>query len=266
MLSQIIMHILFSHHLLNNGSEVNEIIRSKAGLIHSRVKIIGCNFQSNLAINCCYFYGVHANFRGCIFKSNDCYYIVGGSYVDAYFKNCLFLDNICKLSAIYFDLEDGGWSPGIESCTFANNAGGAISIIENIWSANDWVIKDNIVVNNNGPGIFIDYSDDDNIFPQIGDEIIVSNNNVYNNIGNYGGDIIDQTGKYGNISADPKFVTGPKGDYYLSQTAAGQGVNSPCVDKGGQTAEDAGLNNYTTRIDNKPDTDVVDMGYHYPMD
>jgi len=34
----------------------------------------------------------------------------------------------------------------------------------------------------------------------------------------------------GMIDADPHFETGPEGDYYLSQVAAGQTVDSPCVD------------------------------------
>ncbi|GAF69140.1 unnamed protein product, partial [marine sediment metagenome] len=36
----------------------------------------------------------------------------------------------------------------------------------------------------------------------------------------------------GNVHSDPLFVTGPRGDYYLSQIAAGQLADSPCVDAG----------------------------------
>ncbi len=67
----------------------------------------------------------------------------------------------------------------------------------------------------------------------------------------------------GNIDADPLFVTGTSGDYYLSQTAAGQGSDSPCVDTGSETAEDSGLDDRTTRTDGVPDSGIVDMGYHY---
>ncbi len=67
----------------------------------------------------------------------------------------------------------------------------------------------------------------------------------------------------GNISDDPLFVTGPDGDYYLSQTAAGEGADSPCVDAGSDTAANLGLDNRTTRTDCVPDTGTVDMGYHY---
>lgn len=67
----------------------------------------------------------------------------------------------------------------------------------------------------------------------------------------------------GNINVDPLFVTGTGGDHYLSQVAAGQGVDSPCVDSGSDTAVNLGLDMYTTRIDKRHDKDVVDMGYHY---
>jgi hypothetical protein len=69
----------------------------------------------------------------------------------------------------------------------------------------------------------------------------------------------------GNIHADPCFVTGPNGDYYLSQIAAGQAVDSPCVDAGSDTAANLGMEYKTTRTDEIGDGDVVDMGYHYSM-
>ena len=69
----------------------------------------------------------------------------------------------------------------------------------------------------------------------------------------------------GNIDADPLFVIGPFGNYYLSQTAAGQEQDSPCVDAGSDTAENLGLNTRTTRTDQVPDSGIVDLGYHYPI-
>jgi hypothetical protein len=68
----------------------------------------------------------------------------------------------------------------------------------------------------------------------------------------------------GNIFADPCFVTGPEGDYYLSQVAAGQGVTSPCVDAGSDLAANLGMDILTTRTDEVGDAGIVDMGYHYP--
>jgi predicted outer membrane repeat protein len=69
----------------------------------------------------------------------------------------------------------------------------------------------------------------------------------------------------GNIAADPLFVAGPLGGYYLNRGLAGNRVNSPCVDAGWNSAAYFGLNSYTTRNDQRGDVGRVDMGYHYPM-
>jgi hypothetical protein len=45
----------------------------------------------------------------------------------------------------------------------------------------------------------------------------------------------------GNISANPIFISGPLGYYYLSQITAGQARNSPCVDSGSDTAVNLGM-------------------------
>jgi hypothetical protein len=67
----------------------------------------------------------------------------------------------------------------------------------------------------------------------------------------------------GNIHDEPRFVTGPLGNYYLSQTAAGQVVDSPCVDAGSDSAVNLGMDIFTTRTDELKDKSIVDMGYHY---
>ncbi len=67
----------------------------------------------------------------------------------------------------------------------------------------------------------------------------------------------------GNIDRDPRFVEGPRGDFYLSQRAAGQPANSPCVDAGSDKAKNLGMDALTTRTDHVTDRDVVDMGFHY---
>jgi hypothetical protein len=67
----------------------------------------------------------------------------------------------------------------------------------------------------------------------------------------------------GHVVADPLFVTGPEGDYYLSQIASGQPTSSPCVDAGSVPAADAGVANRTTRTDGVIDSGSVDIGYHY---
>ena len=70
----------------------------------------------------------------------------------------------------------------------------------------------------------------------------------------------DYSGTSNNISADPLLVAG----YLLSQTTAGQIVNSPCVGTGSQTASAAGLDTLSTRTDGVVDGGQVDMGFHFP--
>lgn len=76
----------------------------------------------------------------------------------------------------------------------------------------------------------------------------------------------DVQGSYagiGNINLNPGYVSGPLGDYYLSQTVAGQAINSPCVNSGSELAANTRILNCTTRTDGMVDTGIVDMGYHY---
>ncbi|MBN1594209.1 MAG: right-handed parallel beta-helix repeat-containing protein [Candidatus Coatesbacteria bacterium] len=67
----------------------------------------------------------------------------------------------------------------------------------------------------------------------------------------------------GNFVADPLFVTGPLGDYYLSNVGAGQDMDSPCINAGSMSAAEAGLASMTTRTDGEFDTGTLDIGYHY---
>lgn len=65
----------------------------------------------------------------------------------------------------------------------------------------------------------------------------------------------------GNISSDPLFVHNPPlGFFYLSQTEAGQPQNSPCVNAGDPASP---MIIGTTRTDQFPDIEVVDMGFHW---
>ncbi|MCD4655841.1 right-handed parallel beta-helix repeat-containing protein [bacterium] len=75
----------------------------------------------------------------------------------------------------------------------------------------------------------------------------------------------------GNISQDPLFVSGPNGNYYLSQIAAGQSLQSPCVDAGYIDASecsigDETMDQRTTRTDTITDVGLIDFGYHYSID
>jgi hypothetical protein len=129
------------------------------------------------------------------------------------------------------------------------NHGGGIRIYD---STN--TIENNIIVSNSA-------SSGGGIYAATGDHAVLLYNDVWNNSGgDYSG---IAPGAY-DISADPLFVTGPLGDHYLSQVAAGQGQDSPCLDYGSTAAESLGLDTYTTRTDTIPDAGMVDLGYHYP--
>lgn len=87
--------------------------------------------------------------------------------------------------------------------------------------------------------------------PQVGPNIAVTYSDI-------------QGGAFGtgNFDADPLFVAGPNGAHYLSQLAAGQGVQSPCVDAGDPSASP--LAGTTTRTDEAPDAGTIDVGFHFP--
>jgi hypothetical protein len=68
----------------------------------------------------------------------------------------------------------------------------------------------------------------------------------------------------GNLDVDPLFVSGILGAQYLSQSAAGQSANSPCVNAGSAAAADAGMDTRTTRTDEVFDSSAVDIGFHFP--
>jgi len=178
--------------------------------------------------------------------------------------------------------EGGGVAIAFESCTTlknnliaGNSAGkrGAGIRLRDTWTT----LLNNTIAQNAGAGGDGIYAAKTTI--TLTNNIIVSNtyglrtdgtltttirhNDVWGNATmNYSG-LLDPTGSDGNISLDPLFVSGPDGDYYLSQTAAGQVANSPAVDSGSDSASNLTLHTRTTRTDGQADSGLVDMGYHY---
>jgi len=135
-------------------------------------------------------------------------------------------------------------SPTITHCTFtANSATDSGGGLRNHYNSSP-TVKDSIFWGNTGGEI----TDSDSSSPVV----------TYSDVqGGYTGT--------GNKNADPLFVTGPLGDYYLSQTGAGQASNSPCKNAGSDSAANLGMNTRTTRTDSVADANKVDMGYHYPI-
>ncbi|NOR67499.1 MAG: S8 family serine peptidase, partial [Woeseiaceae bacterium] len=182
-------------------------------------------------------------------------------------------------------------SPIISNClisdNFANNVGGGIACYESTPTIFNCILANNAAIYQGG-GIDLDYSspvianctiivDDPDApkdggisanhdsFPVITNCILWGNgDDLFNTSATYSC-IEDNDGGAGNIHIEPTFTTGPFGEYYLSQTVAGQAIDSTCVDLG-----DAGANpelqieTFTTRTDGVADTDALDIGAHYP--
>lgn len=218
--------------------------------------------------------------RYCSFQSNECLSAGAAVYLytsSATVSNSTFTDNV--------SWDDGGAvfcyhsSPVIFNCIFtggyAHDDGGGVycyalshpeisfstffdNYAQNTGSAVYFRVSSspelhhNIVTGNSGPAFYI----------QDGGEPVFSYNCVWGNPdGNYG-NLPDPTGTAGNISADPLLIE----NFYLSQTAAGQTFDSPCVNSGGGIPENYGLNLSWTRTDSVPDSAVVDIGYHHGPD
>ncbi|GEM_PF-3822952 len=192
--------------------------------------------------------GSFSTISNCIFLRNfvntngggiNCY---SGSSVEAI--NCIFIENSSKNGGAITSGETSNYV--ITNCTFSNNtavgSGGAISNWGNSSATvTNCILYGNIAISS----------------PEISFTSTSSATVTYSDVaGGWLGE--------GNIDADPLFVTGPYGDYYLSQTPV-QGTTSPCVDTGTGTPADYGLEDTTTRTDEAPDAGTVDMGYHYPV-
>jgi hypothetical protein len=184
----------------------------------------------------------------------------------------IYVDDDCNayiLSNLIYNntAQSGSWNYG--AGILINNDASIINntIVGNRCLGGSWAYGGGIYIydstNTIGNNIIVDNSANSGggIYAGTGDHATLLNNDVWNNSGgNYSGIAPGVT----DISVDPLFVTGPLGDFYLSQTAAGQGQDSPCIDYGFATAESLGLHTYTTRTDTIPDSGTVDLGYHYP--
>ncbi len=180
----------------------------------------------------------------CTFRENSSGALGGGMIntinSNATVTNCMFSGNTAPLGGGM--LNDNSSSPTVTNCTFRGNtadSGGGILNNHNsdptvstsiLWDNTPSQITD---VNGSGSVTTVTYSDVQ---------------------GGWAGT--------GNINANPLFAVGRLGCNSLSQTAAGQAENSPCVNTGDPTSP---IVDGTTRSDEVPDTGVADMGYHYPI-
>jgi hypothetical protein len=154
----------------------------------------------------------------------------------------------------------------IRGCTIAGNqaTGSAVSV-GGVYSTRPLVVENSILWNNISSG---------------GAQAGISNGTLtvsYSDLqGGQAGVYLGSGGVLdwgtGMIDADPSFAEGLTHDYYIGQVAAGQPVDSPCLDVGTAAAADicysapggtACLDELTTRSDHQwADLGQADLGYH----
>ncbi|MHC4675958.1 MAG: LamG-like jellyroll fold domain-containing protein, partial [Planctomycetota bacterium] len=176
--------------------------------------------------------------------------------------NCKFMGNV---NTFYGGggMENISASPTLTNCLFAGNSAfeyGAGTMYN--WGTGSNPILRNCTIVDNADTSIVTYNNlttlidcilwGDDITDAIDGAVMITYSNIK---GLHGGE--------GNINADPMFVSGPSGDYYLSQTGSGQASDSPCVNTGSDTSENLEMHKYTTRTDRRADHGIVDMGYHY---
>lgn len=274
---------VISGMLLTDGNPVSQPFGGAVYTTHSSPLIQYCLFDGNEADNggAVYAWKGSPSIRYCLFNGNVCQSAGAAVYLyssDAEIRGCRFTGNTswddgggvftyhcspdifnCLFTGGYAHDDGGGIycyalsNPEISFCTFlgneAQNTGSAVYFRVNCSP----LVSHCIASENSGPAFYI----------QDGGEPSFAFNCVWGNPdGNYG-NLPDPTGTGGNISLDPLLT----GDMFLSNTSAGQPETSPCVDAGGGSPGDHGLEFTWTRSDSVPDSSIVDIGFHHgPQD
>ena len=227
------------------------------------------------AIEC---YMASPKIRNCVITNNTAEY---GGGIDCYqaapaIFNCVFSgnsahngDNSGEGGAIELD----GSSPVITNALFESNTSDEYGTAVDSYNSSAPVIASSTFVHNRSlfkSSFAAVYADKDSALTKVTGCILWDN--VHDVVG-VAGVILqyscvqeDLTGTGVIGKSDPLFRTGPQGHYYLSQKSAGQISDSPAVNADDPAANLAtlGLASTATRTDNVADSDIVDMGYHYP--
>ncbi len=202
----------------------------------------------------------------------------------AYLSNCRILDNVCELSYEFgagICLDDFLYAR-IDNCLIAGNSfAGTQGVGGGIFAYNGAITITNTTISGN-TAYLAGALGTQSFSVAISDSILWGNDPaaIYNVTG-YAEPVMthcDVEGGWpgtGNLELDPLFAGGPGRGFYLSQQAAGQPVDSPCLDSGSGAASDTChgalgttycMNQFSTRTDQQLDMGQVDMGYHYDAD
>jgi parallel beta-helix repeat protein len=154
-------------------------------------------------------------------------------------KNCLFVDNRASKGG---GMSTAGSSPFVNNCTFAGNTSGGSNKGGGICIDSGGCTVENSILWDNVPDGFMDYTG----------AATVSYCDIQT----------PAPPGVGVICSFPFWVTGPNGNHYLSQTASGQAVNSPCLNTGNPASV---MITGSTRTDEAQDAGIVDMGFHFPL-
>ncbi len=226
-------------------------------------------FDGNVAVTSCVFSENEASFGGgmsnayCSPTITDCSFSqnrnAGMFNVDASptVSNCIFSGNSSTSLGCGGGVRNAGSNPTLVNCTLSGNTSstcgggignGAAGIDGTLVGSNPTLI--NCLVWGNSPSEIIN---------------TLQSSSTLSHCCVRGGLPSDSVDGGGNIDLDPLFAPGPVGCFYLSETAAGQGKQSPCVNAGSGAATTPGLDSMTTRSDEGEDSGTVDIGYHYSV-
>jgi len=253
----VILNCVFTHNSAGHGGGIHSL--------NSDPTITDCSFTDNWAADYgggIYCYISNAVISGCTLTENSAsngggIFCRAGS--DATISNCVIRGNIAITGgAIHCNLSN----PTFENCLIENNIaeeGGGIYC----WVGSQPNILNCSIIGNsatlNGGAIVCEDSSGINVI----NSTIWDNSSLQiypENLRVQYCDVQEGYAGNGNINADPLFISGLGGDYYLSQLIAGQAQQSPCVDAGNPSSA---VIYGTTRTDGVQDQGIVDMGYHY---
>lgn len=176
------------------------------------------------------------------------------SYTPSLIRNCFFRKNRAHMygGAIGFSTGFGRVSLEVSNCTIVENVsdvGFAAGVFGE--QARDLSLKNSIIWGNVGlDGKATGAAQVGNAGPGV----------EFNCISNWYDDVLRH-----NIAADPEFVPGPAGCYYLNQRTAGGAIDSPCINRGDVWSLGPWPADRTTHVGEARDVGVLDLGYHYPV-